>query len=1112
MMCLLATASSSSSSASGSFPSPDQDEGGGPSTPPAPVSSTAAVIPLRDASPITPPPSSSEEDRSSDSSPDSEHTSPPPPPPPQPTSETPVHVNAALEVTNDPFAFVEDEEDVFQKGGTGWRRLIVKTPETKNHWKVEYVSPDGKRLQPSKNLDAQLTGEGATPQVINGPDAPILKPAQAVKFSFISMKANIFDMKKRKAKPGRRKSVHAAPSSLPGSLSAVSLTACGVRRKSAPDPEGPSHHNSALSSEPPPLKKRKSMSKEAPALDSISEEPMETEAKAAPDLRSASEKKCFTSKNSTLDTLKILSDPLNTPEIPADAQNDTLPCHDLPIDTQNIVSQAQPNVLAPDSNNTVAMCSQLPTVTTYRGVTNAPEILPSSVAPKMDSRVTFRTNIEPSNLTETQTCSKPDVSSSIKPLEQSETFPRLKAALNSPPLHSSQSLKIMGYVESDVDGNKREEIRLLEEKEKLIQEQVLKISKLSKGNSAKKDKDVVKHSIPTKNLTDKERKDDHLKQNNHVLKSSSEITKSEDTSRKNENVFDNPDEQQNLSKHNDSFLKDKRLLEKEKEAQNDSLLKEKKLLEKEKETQNDSFLKDKKLLKKESSQNGKDCLTTKNFIASTDTDHEATRNLQQSFQNSQPSMLRALLEQRRKSAELTENNTSETFPEKDPCFGAGSNAILSKSKSCSLKKSPVKEVWTTSKDSKLIPVPRKEANSFCGAQSIKPADCPNSDKNCSILKALLQKQVLPRVKEIKSLSQSSLLPSDTKSRNFASIESPSIENHNNELKISNQSRKAEEKKDPVETDHNESISSKIAIVTSSPKTEDKHESSKHLSDIEKAKAKEEEPKSLSMTADEIPNSPLDSLPEAPEGKSEVTDEFLESRTPLPQLLIPELIPSKGQNETQLPPTEIICSTEQLPLTNSASKDLSSASSRTASAPSSRASSVPPTSSMHPLGLSDRPISADNIESPQVSFDPSRIKTKRHSRDFLNEGCEDEIASIGEDDDDMMAEAAFNCEQLVRNTATSRLVECLVNRDSGFKCSIPVVDMFYLTPLDSFLCYGCSQPYGSTNNFTIDLKDGTIDVICGQCKWWTIRKTATKTVEDSLQPTPKTKMVEAPPQV
>ena len=484
-------------------------------------------------------------------------------------------------------------------------------------------------------------------------------------------------------------------------------------------------------------------------------------------------------------------------------------------------------------------------------------------------------------------------------------------------------------------------------------------------------------------------------------------------------------------------------------------------------------------------------------------------------------MLRALLEQRRKSVENSDSSLVEIPSGKS----TGEPTVVQAKPSSAVQRkpsSPVKEVWTTSKTTvKPNNAPSlRETNQMLQASemmkskatktnSLSKLDTRESDRNCSILKALLQKEILPKFEKRKKQIQSTNLD---KSESPPALEKPGTATPANiknieVLKISNQSSE-EVIDDLVDTDLT-NLSKAAAIH--SPKNDEKEEIIKTVltkspTAFEKQEAEEVEKSFLGVLDDTIPNSPRESLPEAPVEKSEVTDEILESRTPQPQLLIPDQIPT-AQRETSLPPAEILCSTDNLPerISSRASSSIAS----------SRASSVPPLPRSPKHKLLDRPISADILESPQDTFVPSRIKTKRHSRDFLNEGCEDEIASMGEDT--VSTPDTTDQESVATDISTTSLVQCLldnVKKNGGFKCTIPIVDVFYTTPLDSFLCYGCSQPYGSTNNFTLDLKDGTIDVVCGQCKWWTIRRAVTKDTECSLKPMKKAaaEIAKAPPAV
>ncbi len=115
----------------------------------------------------------------------------------------------------------------------------------------------------------------------------------------------------------------------------------------------------------------------------------------------------------------------------------------------------------------------------------------------------------------------------------------------------------------------------------------------------------------------------------------------------------------------------------------------------------------------------------------------------------------------------------------------------------------------------------------------------------------------------------------------------------------------------------------------------------------------------------------------------------------------------------------------------------------------------------------RSSSVDLLEIPQER--PPTLESAEND-------CEDEIASCIYD------EADFEPPPLVV---------------MGKKCSIRVTDIFRKTPLDSFICYGCSRPYDNDNDFTVDLRGQTIWIVCAHCEWWTCRKIKTHpNLEDS----------------
>lgn len=160
----------------------------------------------------------------------------------------------------------------------------------------------------------------------------------------------------------------------------------------------------------------------------------------------------------------------------------------------------------------------------------------------------------------------------------------------------------------------------------------------------------------------------------------------------------------------------------------------------------------------------------------------------------------------------------------------------------------------------------------------------------------------------------------------------------------------------------------------------------------------------------------------------------------------------------------------------------------------------PPSPIHddPLAIS-RPASADVLESPQEVFPPPP-NVRRYSMEPLvdysmsendsdedeeedddddNGGCEDEIAATCgfDDEDDVSPSTNF----------LSCFLEKFQQDEAGYNCRIPIVDIFGKSPLGSFICYGCSQPYSSRNVFTVDFKCQTISIVCSHCSWWTSRR-------------------------
>lgn len=128
------------------------------------------------------------------------------------------------------------------------------------------------------------------------------------------------------------------------------------------------------------------------------------------------------------------------------------------------------------------------------------------------------------------------------------------------------------------------------------------------------------------------------------------------------------------------------------------------------------------------------------------------------------------------------------------------------------------------------------------------------------------------------------------------------------------------------------------------------------------------------------------------------------------------------------------------------------------------------------------LQPSNICQPQ---DQSRTS---YFEDEIAEACDLEAADWLSDND----EEDHHQGSLDLNGSFLRSFLNQIQNDQRYNCSIPLVDMFQNSPLDSFICYGCSTPYSKSNTFTIDLKEHTISVICGHCQWWTTRRITTQT--------------------
>ena len=84
---------------------------------------------------------------------------------------------------------------------------------------------------------------------------------------------------------------------------------------------------------------------------------------------------------------------------------------------------------------------------------------------------------------------------------------------------------------------------------------------------------------------------------------------------------------------------------------------------------------------------------------------------------------------------------------------------------------------------------------------------------------------------------------------------------------------------------------------------------------------------------------------------------------------------------------------------------------------------------------------------------------------------------------------MNSKELVEEVVHN-LLNSIVNekkKEKSQKFSVPLIDIFYKTPINSFMCYGCSKHYNDHDTFSINLKCQTMKLTCSKCLWWTQRK-------------------------
>ena len=85
---------------------------------------------------------------------------------------------------------------------------------------------------------------------------------------------------------------------------------------------------------------------------------------------------------------------------------------------------------------------------------------------------------------------------------------------------------------------------------------------------------------------------------------------------------------------------------------------------------------------------------------------------------------------------------------------------------------------------------------------------------------------------------------------------------------------------------------------------------------------------------------------------------------------------------------------------------------------------------------------------------------------------------------MLTHFLFN---IVLNYINDMPEQLFINLSNGFNHP-----QFRDSPLDSFICYGCSRPYsGMSGLYSIDLKDNVMSMVCTHCKWWAERRIAAR---------------------
>jgi len=147
------------------------------------------------------------------------------------------------------------------------------------------------------------------------------------------------------------------------------------------------------------------------------------------------------------------------------------------------------------------------------------------------------------------------------------------------------------------------------------------------------------------------------------------------------------------------------------------------------------------------------------------------------------------------------------------------------------------------------------------------------------------------------------------------------------------------------------------------------------------------------------------------------------------------------------------------------------------------------------------------ENSEENFQPLVLKIKKIDSDFYRASSPNPVTDLDyessdnenlhlqiDDEEDSSVDISdpFNdskeiVEDVVDNLLSEIIAKSRLNRRSK-KSSVPLLDLFSRTPLNSFHCLGCSKSYqADQDTFCVDLKCQTMLLTCGQCRWWTNRR-------------------------